>query len=341
MSSPVSSYRLLILLQQPLECPVAGGVVDGFVLPAVPDDEQPGAGAVVEVGGPGAGAAGVAGEVGDGVAELFVAGPAEADRTYCAGLAGGRCGAGEAGQGFGGGEPGAAVADLGEQAGGADGAGAGQRGEDVRVGVQGELLADLLRQGLDLAGQDDQDGVQGAGDAGVGQAVVAGGAAGCGGQPGVQDGGVGAAAVAGAGQPGSQAPGAEPVGAVLGVEAGEEAQADRRVDLGEQPGAARERKLQVGAELVRGRDPVADEVLTSPAGAAQADRGRAVGDQRCQPGAVGAQGVGQDERVEPVVLVAGRAVPAAQVLDLVRADHHDGDPRAEQGIDDRPVGSLD
>src|SRR5580704_16561766 len=89
MSSPVSSCRLLILVEQGLECPVPGGVVGGAVLPAVPDHEQPGAGedadgvgvvvaagagAVVEVGGPGAGAAGVAGEVGDGVAEVLVAG---------------------------------------------------------------------------------------------------------------------------------------------------------------------------------------------------------------------------------------------------------------------------
>ena len=67
----------------------------------------------------------------------------------------------------------------------------------------------------------------------------------------------------------------------------------------------------------------------------------AVGDQRPQPGPVGAQGVGQHERVEPVVLVAGRAVAAAQVLDLVRADHHHGDPGVEQGVDDRAVGALD
>ena len=96
--------------------------------------------------------------------------------------------------------------------------------------------------------------------------------------------------------------------------------------------------LQVGAQLVGHRDAVADQVLAGPAGAAQRDGGRAVGDQRAQPGPVGAQGVGQHERVEPVVLVAGRAVAAAQVLDLVRADHHHGDPGLEQGVDDRAVG---
>ena len=119
MSSPVSSCGLLILVEQGLECAVPGGVVGGLVLPAVPDDEQPGAGedadgvgvvvaagagAVVEVGGPGAGAAGVAGEVGDGVAELFVTRPAEADGAELARLPGGGCGAGEAGEGFGGGK---------------------------------------------------------------------------------------------------------------------------------------------------------------------------------------------------------------------------------------------
>src|SRR5450631_1211698 len=46
----------------------------------------------------------------------------------------------------------------------------------------------------------------------------------------------------------------------------------------------------------------------------------------CQPGAVGAQGVGEHVGVEAVVFVAGRAVAAAQVLDRVRADHHHGDP---------------
>src|SRR6266699_684771 len=93
MSSPVSS-RLLLILQESLECSVSGGCVGGAGLPAPPDHEQPGgcedahgvgvvvasgAGAVVEVGGPGVGFAGVGGELGDGVAQLFVAGPAEAD----------------------------------------------------------------------------------------------------------------------------------------------------------------------------------------------------------------------------------------------------------------------
>jgi hypothetical protein len=55
------------------------------------------AGGVIEIGGPRAGAAGVVGEVGNGVAELLVARPAEGDGADPAGLAGGGCGAGEAG----------------------------------------------------------------------------------------------------------------------------------------------------------------------------------------------------------------------------------------------------
>src|SRR5271168_1242084 len=70
-------------------------------------------GSVVEIGGPGVGQSGVGGEVGDGVAELFVAGPAESDDAGFAGLAGRGCGAGQAGQRFGGGESCTAVADLG------------------------------------------------------------------------------------------------------------------------------------------------------------------------------------------------------------------------------------
>ena len=90
MRSPMSSrfgFGRWLSVQDGLEGAVLGGVVGGVVLPAVPDDEQPGsgedahgvgvvvpagAGALVEVGGPGVGVSGVGGEVGDGVAQLFV-----------------------------------------------------------------------------------------------------------------------------------------------------------------------------------------------------------------------------------------------------------------------------
>jgi len=82
----------------------------------------------------------------------------------------------------------------------------------------------------------------------------------------------------------------------------------------------------VGAQLAGEGDPVADEVFAGPAGAAQGYGGRAIRRQGRQPGPVGAQRAGQDVSVEAVVFAAGRGVAAAQVLDLIRADHHHGDP---------------
>ena len=133
----------------------------------------------------------------------------------------------------------------------------------------------------------------------------------------------------------------EPVGSLLAVEAVQETQADRGVDVGEQADRAGEHQLQVGAELVGHRDPVGDEILPGPAGLPQSDGLRAVRDKRPEPGPVGTQRVGQHERVESVVLVAGRPVPAAEVLDLVRADHHHGEPGLQQGLDDGAVRSFD
>src|SRR6266545_3200590 len=111
VSCPVSSHHWLILFGEPLEGAVLVGVVGGVGGPALPDDVEPGAGedayrvrmvvaagagAVVQVGCPGVGVAAVAGEVADGVAQLFVYGPAERDDLDFAGLAGGGCGAGQA-----------------------------------------------------------------------------------------------------------------------------------------------------------------------------------------------------------------------------------------------------
>jgi hypothetical protein len=135
VSCPVSSRLRLILVEDALEGAVAVGVVGGVGGPAGPDDVDPGAGedadgvgvvvpavagALVEVGGPGVGLAAVAGEVADGVAELFVAGPAETDNAALAGLSGGGGHAGLADQRVGGGEASAAVPDFGQQPGGPD-----------------------------------------------------------------------------------------------------------------------------------------------------------------------------------------------------------------------------
>src|SRR4029079_5617941 len=235
-----------------------------------------GDGAIVEVGGPGVGPSGVTGEVGNGVAQLFVARQAESNATDLAGLSGRGCHAGQTGQRFRCGEAGAAVTDLGKQSGGADAPGARQAGEDVGVGVQGQLFVDLNRQGFDLVGQAGKDSQICLGDAAFGSAVVSGGSSWRVGQAGVQDGGIGSAAVADTGQPGGQTFGREPVGTVLAIEAGQEAQADLAVDVGEQTHGAREDAVQVFAQLVGHTHAVGDEVLAGAAGSAQRDGGRTV-----------------------------------------------------------------
>src|SRR5664279_1103170 len=106
MSCPVSScHRLLILIEDPLQRAVVGRVVDGVVLPAAPDDVDPGAGQDadgvlvvafpgegfgVEVGGPGVVETGVAGEITERIAELLVGSPAEGHCFDLAGLPGRR-----------------------------------------------------------------------------------------------------------------------------------------------------------------------------------------------------------------------------------------------------------
>ena len=110
---------------------MAGGVIRDVVLPAAPDDAAPraaegaqragvvvaaGAGAVVEVGGPGAGPAGVSGEVAQGVAELLVGSPSERDGLDLARLPGRGGHPGQAGQGVAGGEAAAIDALLAEAA---------------------------------------------------------------------------------------------------------------------------------------------------------------------------------------------------------------------------------
>ena len=173
-------------------------------------------------------------------------------------------------------------------------------------------------EGLDLGGEGAQHGDERGGDGGGGVPGRAGRAGGGVAQPGVQGLGWGAAAVAHRGQPGRQALRGEPVGTILGGEALQEAQADVGVDVGEQPDRAGEHDLQVGAQLVGHRDPVGDQVAAGPHALAQRGGGRGVDQQRAQPAPVGAHDIGQHVGVEAVVLVPGRAVAAAQVLELAR-----------------------
>src|SRR5690242_5961300 len=105
---------------------VEGGIEGGAVLPAAPDDPDPGAGQdpdgvrvpaaaaggrCVDGGGPRVGHAAAVGEVHDGGAELLATRPAEHGLAALAGLARGRACPGERGEGVVGGEPLPAVAD--------------------------------------------------------------------------------------------------------------------------------------------------------------------------------------------------------------------------------------
>jgi hypothetical protein len=96
------------------------------------------------------------------------------------------------------------VADLGQQAGGAHGAGLGQAGEDVLVRVRVQRLSDRLSQRIDLGGDRGQGGHISAGDTGQGLPVVAGRAARGSNDALAKRDWVGASAVADAGKPGGQ-----------------------------------------------------------------------------------------------------------------------------------------
>ena len=159
-----------------------------------------------------------------------------------------------------------------------------------------------------------------------------------GGQAGVQYGGVDPAAVADAGQPGGEPAGREPVGPVLAVEAGQERQADGAVEVGEQADGTGEEPRRWARSWLASATRWATRSLRARQVARSADGGGAVWDQRPQPGPVGAQRVGEDEGVEPVVLVARRAVAARRRFltwfGLMTTTVMAG---LEQGVDDRPV----
>jgi len=130
-------------------------------------------------------------------------------------------------------------------------------------------------------------------------------------------------------------------GGVLAAEPGQERQADRAVQVVEQPGSGGERHGQVRAQLVAGRHAVPHQVPAGPHRHPQRDGRWRIGDQRPQPRPVRAQRVRQHERIEPVVLGAGRAEPRPQVLHLPGGDHHHGQACGQQGIDERTVAALD
>lgn len=236
---------------------VSGLVVGGVVVPAAPDDPEPGAGqdpdgvGVVQpassgpgvgVLGPGVSGAAAVGEVNDSLAQAVVAAAAEGDVVGPARRPGGRGDAGRGGEGVVGGEAGADVADLGEQGRGPDGPGAGKAGEHRLIGVRVKRCGDVGIERVNPLPQAPQQRDLFAGDqfGGVGGRAV-GQAGGCVSQVAVQlgRGAGGRAGVVGGVEPGGEALLGEPAGVARGREAGQERQGDLPVELVEQPALCR------------------------------------------------------------------------------------------------------
>ena len=107
------------------------------------------------------------------------------------------------------------------------------------------------------------------------------------------------------------------------------------------PTAPGKTSVEVRRQLLDEPRPGLDEVLAGPDGRPQRHRLGGVGMERPQAMAVGAQGVGQDERVGAVVLVARQAVAGAERLDVAGRDDHHPQAGLEQRVDDRAVRPLD
>ena len=56
---------------------------------------------------------------------------------------------------------------------------------------------------------------------------------------------------------------------------------------------------------------------------------------------VGAQGIGKDLRIAPVILGAGHSEAVAEAVELLRVDRVYLEPAFEQGFDNRPVRYFD
>ena len=120
-----------------------------------------GAGARIDGGGPRRGVAGVVRERGEGLAEAFVAGPAEDDAPVFAGGVGDRGDAGFGGELVGGREAGAVVAEFGEDLGGVDGPTAREALDERAIGVLGQRGRDRRGELLDLGAEGREDRDQG------------------------------------------------------------------------------------------------------------------------------------------------------------------------------------
>ena len=180
--------------------------------------------------------------------------------------------ASEAGEGLGVGELGAAVTDLGEEGGGADGAAVWQGPEDVTVWVLVEELGHVLFERVGLFDDRLDDIEVGEGHRSTGSGVGTVGSGWCGDELGVESGWGAFHVVAGGAEPVLEPLFGEPLGGVGCGEAPDEPSRCLAVDVGEQPDDAGEVDQQVSADLVSNGDPGVDETAAGADVGSQSDR---------------------------------------------------------------------
>lgn len=142
-------------------------------------------------------------------------------------------------------------------------------------------------------------------------------------------------------QPGGQSLLREPGRLRRAREAGQELHAHPAIETVEQTHRARERGQQVRPQLVVRRHPRNHQVLPRTDQHPQPERVRTIHRQRSEPPPVGAQHVRQQERVEPVVLVARCAIPRTQRRDRPAGHHEHHQTRIQQRLHHRPVTTFD
>lgn len=333
-----------------------GGVVAGFVSPACPDHAQPGAGedahgvgmtlapgtrVVVDHGGPVAAVPAVIGEGHQGLPSTPVDRVPEVDRAMFAGFLGDRCGAGLGGRLRATGGAFQHRADLTDNLAEVDGPDPGQSGDQLgpgvgvdRLGDGGIQLADGGAQGPHQPHLDvDQPGNHllaqpGGGNRGGAQSLdqhAAGPFTGV--------------AVALAER--LQLSGGQPAcGLGRGVTV-QEAQGDVGIQTGEYCLAARPVLIQQRGELVDRRDTGFDVVGALAGQRLQLQCLGQSGRQRPQLVAVGAQVVGQLERVAGVAFGSGRTPAGADGVECVGVYGNHGVTGGQQSVHDQSPGGLD
>src|SRR5438093_6338384 len=336
---------------------MGGGLVGRARLPTAPQNAEPGAGedadgvrmvaaagasSTVDVGGPRGGVTRVVGEAGQRLSQALVAREAEGDAAVLAGSMGDGRYAGLGGELVVAGEAEAIVTELGEDLRGVDAAGARERGDDgaVRVGGDGVLdgrgeLDQLREERVENAHESAHELALGLG---LRRAAETGR---CAAQPLEKERGGTPAAVAVLGKEVRQALVPETLGTLRGGVAIEEGKGDRRVHLGEDGGRARPEALEQRAQLVGERDTLMDQVV--PGAHQGPQRASLIGKRPkgTEAVAVGAQQIGEDERVAWIALALGRRVAWPRCLERVGVNGHHGEASLDERIDEQPGGALD